>query len=612
MSVQQFCLRWNNHQPNFISVFSSLLHNEALVDVTLAAEGRQLQAHKVVLSACSSYFQSLFTTNPCQHPIVILKDVQYNDLKTMVDFMYYGEVNVSQEQLPHILKTAEMLKIKGLAEMPDPVSLTKSESKSSDQTDPNVQNSGVESMWGSSESQQYHQQTLQHQTSHQSQQQQSQRRSPTPGTISPSANRRKRLRKASTAGSGSASTERTSEEHSSIEGQADATNQPHDATHENVDAGNHSHHIHQISYIKKSDELSNVSQQQMPIDITSPTTPSDHGTSVSCSQSQTPHGVQWIDSNYRFTLSTCTTNVGLASSAHHNNPEDNQHTSNTAPTSNTAVSSNHTQIQYGSAYTSGQMITTLNPNTLVNNYSASLSTPTSPQGNDSNIVQYSQGPTPNQSPINSSGTTNQQQQSQQPPQAAQPQTTSSSSTSTATTSQAAPKRKRSVNPQSDENFQRALEAVRYGGIGFCKAARMYGCNNRTLWLEYKKRGYPISRPSIKNRIKLEPNMTPPPTSPAPTNEENTSMENYEHNMTPAQQSTINMSAVPPPAETPTSIMCPPHAHPAMGVMSFLDTTRTTHVSFEPHPTTLQRQRYPDGVNVNPTAINLQGLNFNSM
>lgn len=212
--------------------------------------------------------------------------------------------------------------------------------------------------------------------------------------------------------------------------------------------------------------------------------------------------------------------------------------------------------------------------------------------------------------ITASGTTN--QQSQQPPQAAQPQTTSSSSTSTATTSQAAPKRKRSVNPQSDENFQRALEAVRYGGIGFCKAARMYGCNNRTLWLEYKKRGYPISRPSIKNRIKLEPNMTPPPTSPTPTNEENTSMENYEHNMTPAQQSTINMSTVPPPAETPTSIMCPPHAHPAMGVMSFLDTSRTTHVSFEPHPTTLQRQRYPDGVNVNPTAINLQGLNFNSM
>lgn len=45
--------------------------------------------------------------------------------------MYYGEVNVSQEQLPQILETAKMLKIKGLTEMPDSTSLTKSQSTSS-------------------------------------------------------------------------------------------------------------------------------------------------------------------------------------------------------------------------------------------------------------------------------------------------------------------------------------------------------------------------------------------------------------------------------------------------------------------------------------------------
>lgn len=58
-------------------------------------------------------FQTLFSINPCQHPIVILKDVKFTDLQVIIDFMYYGEVSVSQEQLPHILKTAEMLKIKG-------------------------------------------------------------------------------------------------------------------------------------------------------------------------------------------------------------------------------------------------------------------------------------------------------------------------------------------------------------------------------------------------------------------------------------------------------------------------------------------------------------------
>ncbi|XP_060809609.1 protein tramtrack, beta isoform isoform X2 [Amyelois transitella] len=129
---QQYSLRWNNHQPNFISTFTTLLTTRTLVDVTLAAEGKQLQAHKIVLSACSTYFQSLFVDNPSRHPIVILKDVTFADLRTMVDFMYYGEVNVTEEQLPQVLETAKLLKIKGLTEMPDSTSLTRAQGSSSE------------------------------------------------------------------------------------------------------------------------------------------------------------------------------------------------------------------------------------------------------------------------------------------------------------------------------------------------------------------------------------------------------------------------------------------------------------------------------------------------
>lgn len=54
---QLFRLHWKNHSPNFITCFSQLLNSESLVDVTLAADGKQIQAHRVVLSACSTYFQ---------------------------------------------------------------------------------------------------------------------------------------------------------------------------------------------------------------------------------------------------------------------------------------------------------------------------------------------------------------------------------------------------------------------------------------------------------------------------------------------------------------------------------------------------------------------------
>lgn len=68
-------------------------------------------------------------------------------------------------------------------------------------------------------------------------------------------------------------------------------------------------------------------------------------------------------------------------------------------------------------------------------------------------------------------------------------------------------RRKRTDTQRDENFLQALEAVRTGGIGFCKAARMYGVNNRTLWLEYRRRGYPITRPSLKPRAST-PQMSP--------------------------------------------------------------------------------------------------------
>ncbi|XP_067139392.1 myoneurin-like isoform X2 [Centruroides vittatus] len=119
MGTQQFCLKWNSHQSNMVTVLDQLLSNESFVDVTLACEGFTLKAHKIILSACSPFFQNLFLENPCKHPIVIMKDMKFTELKAVVDFIYKGEVSVSHHQLSGLLKTAEILNVKGLAEVAD-------------------------------------------------------------------------------------------------------------------------------------------------------------------------------------------------------------------------------------------------------------------------------------------------------------------------------------------------------------------------------------------------------------------------------------------------------------------------------------------------------------
>ncbi|XP_051158388.1 protein abrupt isoform X4 [Leptopilina boulardi] len=114
---QQYSLRWNDFHSSILSSFRHLRDEEDFVDVTLACDSSSFSAHKVVLSACSPYFRRLLKANPCQHPIVILRDVASSDMESLLRFMYHGEVHVGQEQLAAFLKTAQMLQVRGLADV---------------------------------------------------------------------------------------------------------------------------------------------------------------------------------------------------------------------------------------------------------------------------------------------------------------------------------------------------------------------------------------------------------------------------------------------------------------------------------------------------------------
>jgi len=142
MSVRQsekFCLRWNEFENNISKAFGELRGDKDFVDVTLACDDNQLQAHKVILSACSPLFRSLFKKNHHQHPLLFLRGVKYEDILAVLDFIYHGEVNIAQESLNSFLAVAEDLQIKGLTQTDQNKGRPTSANCSSESTIPHVQ-----------------------------------------------------------------------------------------------------------------------------------------------------------------------------------------------------------------------------------------------------------------------------------------------------------------------------------------------------------------------------------------------------------------------------------------------------------------------------------------
>jgi len=115
-SSEKFCLRWNDFETNISVAFRELREEKDFFDVTLACDDSQLQAHKVILSACSPFFRNVLRKNPHQHPLLYLKGVKYKELLSVLNFMYMGEVNVAQEELNSFLAVAEDLRVKGLTQ----------------------------------------------------------------------------------------------------------------------------------------------------------------------------------------------------------------------------------------------------------------------------------------------------------------------------------------------------------------------------------------------------------------------------------------------------------------------------------------------------------------
>jgi hypothetical protein len=105
-------------QGSISSSLGSLRTTSDLLDVTLQCGVESLQCHRLVLSACSDWFKTVFRALPAvtQHPVIVMWEATARDMALLLDFMYNGEVNVKQENLNSFLALAEKLSVRGLTQ----------------------------------------------------------------------------------------------------------------------------------------------------------------------------------------------------------------------------------------------------------------------------------------------------------------------------------------------------------------------------------------------------------------------------------------------------------------------------------------------------------------
>ena len=114
-SSEKFCLKWNDFTQNTVSFYHELRYIPDFSDVTLVCEeDHQIEAHRIILTACSPLFSNILKKNLTSHPLIYMRGIFPKDLVAIVDFIYHGEANVFQDDLDGFLALAEELQLKGL------------------------------------------------------------------------------------------------------------------------------------------------------------------------------------------------------------------------------------------------------------------------------------------------------------------------------------------------------------------------------------------------------------------------------------------------------------------------------------------------------------------
>ena len=117
LNEETFEITWEKFKTNLLINQQDLHQEKHFADVTLVSDDQiPLKAHKVVLSACSPVLRNLLLNNPHPHPLLYMRGVQHQLLKSLLQFMYTGGTRVWQDQVDAFFAVGQDFKVKGLEE----------------------------------------------------------------------------------------------------------------------------------------------------------------------------------------------------------------------------------------------------------------------------------------------------------------------------------------------------------------------------------------------------------------------------------------------------------------------------------------------------------------
>ncbi|XP_072728185.1 kelch-like protein 3 isoform X3 [Ciconia boyciana] len=94
-------------------VMNELRSKRLLCDVVIVAETVEMEAHRVVLAACSPYFCAMFTGDMSESKAkkIEIKDVDGQTLRKLIDYIYTAEIEVTEENVQVLLPAASLLQL---------------------------------------------------------------------------------------------------------------------------------------------------------------------------------------------------------------------------------------------------------------------------------------------------------------------------------------------------------------------------------------------------------------------------------------------------------------------------------------------------------------------